>query len=266
MGMLTDIKKAYKSAKSEYTSMLPMITSRYKDLYSSLANESELTRQNNASLSGVEQTSLKSTLAKRGLSVDNSNPYTVGEANKLSANQNLRQSTSDAGYEEARANTALNETNAVMGVKSALANLTVSKSQDLTAAKQWKKTFEFTKSEAAANRALEIYKATKSGSGSSNNSYKSALATAVSTALTGGYGKNEGIRENIAAILNAKFGDKVSIDTINKDIGNAMPNGWEGRIMESKSNSNAPEVQKVMDALGVDEATATKLIQNELGL
>jgi hypothetical protein len=264
--MSGSIDKAYSEAKKQYTSMLPALSSRYSDLYTQLENERTVAQQQNTSLAGTEQTQLKSVLAKRGLDVNSSNPYYAGESSKLTGSQNLRSQATDVQYAGVKANTALDETKSILSVKSAIADTIIGESKDLTAASQWQKAFDYTKSKDAADRALEIYKASKSTSSSTNNSYKSALASAVSTALTGGYGSQNGIRENIAAILSSKFGGTVSEQTIMDDINKQLPNGWESRIMKTDKNSSAPEVQKVMDALGVDEATATKMIQNELGL
>lgn len=269
MGMTSDIKSAYKSAKKEYTSMLPALQTRYQDLYTQLGNEQRVAQGQNVALSGVEQTSLKSTLAKRGLDVNADNPYFATEANKLTGNQNLRAEATDVQYAGQRANTALDETKSMLTVKSALADLAVSKSRDLTAAKQWKKTFDFTKSEAEANRALEIYKAAKSSAGSGSKTgdkYKSALASMVASTYSGELGSQQGLRENIRDTLLAQFPEyekQIQTDVYDK----FFPAGFESRIPQTKNSSSiAPEVQKVMDALGVDQATATKMIQTELGL
>jgi hypothetical protein len=290
------VEQAYTTAKDTYLGTLTALKPRYEELYKQLEAEKTLAAEKETTLSAEEQTTQKSNIAKRGIATDTSNQFYTTEKGKLATQQNMRSQETALGFSGKRLDISGAESADTRDITTAIANLDLGKATTIagmiTAAKtqaanmnqnekskeyqsgrdaladaQWEKTFAYTKSKDAADKALELYKLAKSESSSGDKAYNSALSSLVAEAYST-TGKDDystpGIRENIARQLKAAFPKLES--NIDKDIAKFFPNGWESQATGTGKNANASEVKKVMDSLGVDEATATKLIQSELGL
>jgi len=294
------VNAAYDSAKKTYLDMLPALKPRYEELYAQLEAEKGLAAEKNAQLSGEEISSNKKALAARGIEVTGANQGYVSEENKLKSLQATRDQETNLSFNRERLNVVGAEAADTRDINSAIAGLELDRAKtindiitndknfqygvfrdsvaddqwkrsmnynvikDKKAEQQWKMTFQQTQDNAAADRALEYYKLAKSNVDSKNTKYNDTMASIVSSAYSGTLGKQEGLRENLRDQLVAQFPEMES--KINNDVYKKFfPDGFESRIPETKS-SRSPEVQKVMDGLGVDEATATKLVQQKLGV
>ena len=290
------VESAYAGAKETYLGMLTALKPRYEELYKQLEAEKTLAAEKETALSAEEQTTQKANIAKRGISTDTSNQFYTTEKGKLATQQNMRSKETALGFAGKRLDISGAESADTRDITTAIANLDLGKattiSSMITAAKtqaasmnqaekgkeyqskrdaiadaQWEKIFAYTQSKDAADKAMELYKLAKSESSSGDKAYNSALSLLVAEAYST-TGKDDystpGIRENIARQLKAAFPKLES--NIDKDIAKFFPNGWESQATGTGKNANASEVKKVMDSLGVDEETAKKLIQSELGL
>lgn len=261
------VDSAYAGAKDVYLGQLTALKPRYEELYKQLEAEKQLAQEKETALAGEEQTQQNVNLAKRGVSVDTNNPFYTTEKAKLEKEQNTRSRETALAFAGKRLDVSGAQSEDERNIGTAIANLDlnkastienlISKAQDIAenrnarekqmeyqskrdarADDQWNKTFEYTKSKDAADRALELYKLSKSESLSSNDKYTSDLGSEISTALTGGYGTGSGIRENIVSVLTSKYKGKVSPETIKNDVFYQLGNGWESRI-SSKSTTSA---------------------------
>jgi hypothetical protein len=294
------VNSAYDAAKKTYLDMLPALKPRYEELYAQLEAEKGLAAEKNAQLSGEELSANKKALAARGVEVTSANQGFTAEEGKLKSLQATRDQETNLGFSRERLNVAGAEAADTRDINSAVAGLELDRAKtindivtndknfqygifrdsvaddqwkrsmnynvikDKNAEQQWKMTFQATQDNAAADRSLEYYKLAKSTVDSKDTKYNDAMASIVSSAYSGTLGKQEGLRENLRDQLIAQF---PGMETkINEDIYKKFfPAGFESRIPETKS-SRSSEVQKVMDGLGVDEATATKLVQQKLGV
>lgn len=294
------VNAAYDSAKKTYLDMLPALKPRYEELYAQLEAEKGLAAEKEAQLSAEEIATNKKMMATRGVEVTSANQGYMAEEGKLKNLQNMRSRETELGYASKRLDISGAESADMRDINSAVAGLELDRAKtindiitndktfqygifrdsvaddqwkrsmnynvikDKKAEQQWKMTFQYTKDKDAADRSLEYYKLAKSNVDSKNTKYNDAMASVVSSVYSGTLGKQEGLRENLRDQLIAQFPDMEA--KINEDIYKKFfPAGFESRVPETKS-SRSPEVQKLMDGLGVDEATATKLLQQKLGV
>lgn len=260
------VDSAYQGTKETYLGSLTALKPRYEELYKQLEAEKALAQEKETALAGEEQTQQKVNLAKRGVSVDTDNPFYTTEKGKLEKEQNVRSRETALGFAGKRLDISTAQSQDERDINTAIANLDLNKAstienliskatdiaenrnsrekqmeyqskRDKVADEQWQKTFEYTKSKDAADRALDLYKLSKSESTSNNDKYTSDLGAEISTALTGGYGTGSGIRENIVSALTAKYKGKVSPETIKNDVFGQLGNGWESRISGKNTSS-----------------------------
>lgn len=287
------MESGFNEAKSYFTDMLSSLQPRYQNLLNQLAGEQEVAQAKNVQQSGAENTALKSELAKRGLSTATSDTYASGQYNKLGDLQNTRSKETDLQFSRERLTTEESRTAEENNINSMLSSLTVDQSKTLqsildteknriTAAAeggaaatqnqasmqiqidQWEKNFAFMKEKDAADRALDLFRIQSSKStADKDKKYATELLSLVNNA----YSSKSDVpytRELIEEKLKSEFPSMS--DTIKSDIAKYFPNGWESTKSNASTSSTAPEVKKVMDALGVDEQTAILLLRQEAGL
>ena len=239
---------AYDSAKGVFVEQLTALKPRYEELYKQLQASEQLAVEKEAALSAEEQTLQKANLAKRGVATDTSNQFYTTEKGKLVGQQDMRSRETALGFAGSRLDISGAESADTREISTAVANLDLSKATTIasmitdakkTAASlnsaesekalqsaQWEKTFAYTKSKDAADKALEMYKLAKSETSSKNNAYNSALSTLVATA----YGQNNPAaytREKIAKQLEAAF--PTLKGQVQNDISKFFPDGWESQ-------------------------------------
>ena len=267
------IEKAYGAAKETYLGSLTALKPRYEALYAQLEAEKGLAVEKETALSETEQTQQKVNIAKRGISTDTDNPFFTTEAGKLSKEQNTRlretvlqfagkrldisgaESADTRDITTAIANLDLGKATTIGGMiataKQSAASLNSAAAERAIQQSQWERTFEYTKSKDAADRALEMYKLAKSETKSGNDAYNTALSTLVASAYNPKDGKIAPYtRENIAKQLEAEF-PKLS-GQIKGDIEKFFPNGWEqgaGTIVDNKAQDTASKALALVDTL-----------------
>jgi len=272
------VETAYNSAKDTFLRQLTALKPRYEELYKQLEAEKAVAAEKEARLSEQERTQQKVNIAKRGIAVDTSNPFYTTEAGKLASEQELRsretalqfanrrmdilnaQAADERDINTAIANLDLNKANTISNMITAAKTQAASMNQaekekeyrskrDAIADAQWEKTFAYTKSKEAADRAFEIYKLAKSESRSNDNAYNSALSSLVAEAYST-TGKDDystpGIRENIARQLKAAFPKLES--RIDKDIAKFFPDGWESQAMGNRISEKGKVTEKPVSA------------------
>lgn len=290
------VESAFSGAKDTFLGQLTALKPRYEELYKQLEAEKQLSAEKEVALAGKEQTQQKVNLAKRGISVDTDNPFYTTEAGKLEQEQGTRaketalqfagkrldisgaQSADERDLSTAIANLDLNKattiesliekaTNLAETRNSQEKNLEYQSKRDIKADEQWEKTFSYTQSKDAADRAMELYKLSKSTSSSNNNAYTSDLGTEISTALTGGYGTGSGIRENIVSILTSKYKGKVDAETIKNDVFGQLGNEWEKRISNKDGVSADKAKESASKALAlVNDLASSKGLSTSVGV
>jgi hypothetical protein len=288
------VDSAYEEAKRVYQEMLPSLNVRYSDYLNQLAGEQSVAQQRNQQLSTAEEIAQRNEIAKRGLDVSTGSTFYANQANKLREGQNLRATETDLAFSRERLSTEAQRAQEENAIRSAIAGLTTEqannlyniidteksriaqvlegaqadsqfmysanyqKERDKIADSQWQQTFDFTKSEAAADRALEQARLALSGQGTESNYAKDVLSL-VENAYSSP-NKYPYMRESISRYLEEKYPSQK--DTIKEDIKKYFPDGWE-----NKGDTSTPsEVKKIMDELGVDKETATLLLRQEAGL
>jgi len=100
-----------------------------------------------------------------------------------------------------------------------------------------------------------------------DESYKAsttASADATFDALKASVGRDGKADPELYARLRSSA--KISADQFDKKYGYLLSGNEQTNLGLTKSSNYAPEIQKIMDGLGVDESTATKMLQNELGV
>lgn len=286
------MQTGFEEAKKYFSDMLPSLQPRYQNLLNQIAGEQQVAQEKNVQQSGKEATMLKSELAKRGLSTASSDTYAAGEFNKLGDLQNTRTKETDLQFSKERLITEESRTAEEERLNTALSSLTVDQTKTLsdilnteknriTAAaeggaaatqnmasmqiqiEQWDKNFQFMKDKDAADRALELFKATtaKGEAAKKDKTYATELLSLVNNAYTS-KSNVPYTRELIEEKMKSEFPSMT--ETIKSDISKYFPNGWE--TSKTSGGGVATEVQSVMDALGVDEETAKLLIRQEAGL
>lgn len=217
-----NVNSAYQGAANTYLSMLPALQVKYQNLYNQLEAEKANAITQNAALSGTEQTQQKKDLASRGLEVSSGNSYFANEQNKLVASQTQRDQNTALGYSGKEVDLSGQATTESQGIADKLAGLTTENAKavqsivDTTnsmkqaqkfhddAIKQakeaakatlkqnkqsqtnWDKTFAYTKTKDAADRALEMYKANKTaGNSAADASYLDNLNKGASAITVG---------------------------------------------------------------------------------
>lgn len=246
------VAQAYDAAKGVFTDQLTALKPRYEELYKQLQASQDLAAEKEAQLSGQESTQQKTDLAKRGISTDTGNTFYNTEADKLQQQQNLRSKETALDYAGKRLDVAGAESADTRDLSTSIANLDLTKATSIasmitdakkTAATlnasesekalqsaQWNKTFEYTKSKDAADKALELYKLSKSETTSKNNAYNSALSTLVSTAYSTD-SPAPYTREKIAKQMEAAFPSMAG--QIKTDMAKFFPDGWESQTVGS---------------------------------
>lgn len=240
------VEEAFSSARGTYVEQLSALKPRYEELYKQLQAQEELSAEKEQAQFADEKTQQKVDLARRGVSTDSSNPFYAKEADKLTKEQNIQSRETSLAYAGKRldisgaesaderdintaiANLDLGKANSITGMinsaKALAANLNSAEADRALQAAQWNKTFEYTQSEDAANRALELYKLAKTETSSKNEAYNSTLASLVTSA----YNQDNPpayTRERIAKQMKAAYPELASqVDT---DINKFFPNGWE---------------------------------------
>lgn len=242
------VAQAYDSAKSVFTDQLTALKPRYEELYKQLQASQDLTAQKEVQQFGQESTQQKVDLAKRGVSTDTSNSFYNTEAGKLQTQQNIQSketaldyagkrldvsgaesadtrdiTTSIANLDLTKANTI---TNLITDAKKTAATLNAGESEKALQSAQWNKTFAYTQSKDAADKALEMYKLAKSETTSKNNAYNSALSTLVSSAYNGN-NPAPYLREKIQKSMEAAF--PAMAGQVKNDIAKFFPDGWENQ-------------------------------------
>lgn len=249
------VEAAFDSARGVYSDQLVALKPRYEELYKQLEAEKELAAEKETAQFGEEKTQQKVNLAKRGISTDTDNPFYTTEAGKLEKQQTMQSKETSLQYAGKRLDIAGAESADTRDISTAIANLDLSKAttienmistakqfvenlnqtekgreyqskRDAVADAQWEKTFAFTKSKAEADRALELYKLTKSEANSKNQAYNSALSALVSSAYTTS-SPAPYTRERIQKQLEAAFPDQAS--RVKSDMAKFFPNGWESQ-------------------------------------
>lgn len=245
------IEKAYSEAKNVYTEQLASLKPRYEELYKQLQAEKELSAEKAEALSAEEISQQKRNLAKRGVASTEDNQFYTEEKGKLQREQELRDRERNLDYERSRLDIAGAESADTRDFTTAIANLDLGKANTITdlvsSAKQtaaglnsaeadraltdkWNRiSTELSKSQAEADRAMELYKLSKQESLIKDTAYDNARAglvtNAYSTTVRDDYSK-PGIRENIVKQLQIQF-PEIPAEQIEADVGAQMPNGWE---------------------------------------
>ena len=267
------IEQAYGAAKETYLGTLTALKPRYEALYNQLEEEKTLAQEKETALAGEEKTQQKVNLAKRGISTDTDNPFYTTEAGKLTKEQTTRsketalqfagkrldisgaESADTRDITTAIANLDLGKANTIQGListaKTAAANLNSAAAERAAQQSQWERTFAYTQSKDAADRALEMYKLAKSEAKSGNDAYNTTLSTLVASAYNPKDGKIAPYtRENIAKQLEAAFPKMGS--QIKTDIEKFFPNGWEqsaGTTVDNKAQETATKALSLVDTL-----------------
>lgn len=246
------VAQAYDAAKGVFTDQLTALKPRYEELYKQLQASQDLAAEKETQLSGQESTQQKTDLAKRGISTDTGNTFYNTEADKLQQQQNLRSKETALDYAGKRLDVAGAESADTRDLSTSIANLDLTKATSIasmitdakkTAASlnssesekalqsaQWNKTFAYTQSKDAADKALELYKLSKSETSSKNNAYNSALSTLVSTAYSSD-NPAPYTREKIAKQMEAAFPSMAG--QIKNDMSKFFPDGWESQTVGS---------------------------------
>lgn len=267
------IEQAYGAAKETYLGTLTALKPRYEALYNQLEAEKALAQEKETALAGEEKTQQKVNLAKRGISTDTDNPFYTTEAGKLTKEQATRaketalqfagkrldisgaESADTRDITTAIANLDLGKANTIQGListaKTAAANLNSAAAERAAQQSQWERTFAYTQSKDAADRALEMYKLARSESKSGNDAYNTTLSTLVTSAYNPKDGKIAPYtRENIAKQLEAAFPKMGS--QIKSDIEKFFPNGWEqnaGTNVDNKAQETASKALALVNTL-----------------
>jgi len=256
------IEQAYGAAKETYLGTLTALKPRYEALYNQLEAEKTLAAEKETALSAEEKTQQKVNLAKRGVSVDTDNPFYTTEAGKLTKEQTTRsketalqfagkrldisgaESADTRDITTAIANLDLGKANTIQGLvstaKTAAANLNSAAAERAMQQSQWERTFAYTQSKDAADRALEMYKLAKNETKTNDSAYNTTLSTLVASAYNPKDGKIAPYtRENIAKQLEAAF-PKMG-GQIKTDIEKFFPNGWESGAATVSTDPKAQE-------------------------
>ncbi len=240
------LEEAYDSAKNIYLGQLTALKPRYEELYKQLEAEKQLMQEKESQQFAEEGTQLKRNLAKRGIATDKSNQFYTDESGRLQKLQNMQSRETALEYAGRRLDIKGAESADERDLSTAVANLDLGKANTITnlitsasqtaaqlnsqeadralAAAQWEKQFEFTKSEAAANRAAALYRAAKAETKSDNNAYNSSLSSLVASS----YSQDEPApytRERVSKQLKARFPGLAS--RVDSDMQKFFPDGWE---------------------------------------
>ena len=253
------VDSAYEEAKQVYQEMLPSLNIRYSDYLNQLAGEQSVAQQRNQQLSTAEEIAQKNEIAKRGLEVSTGSTFYANQANKLKEGQGVRATETDLAFSRERLSTEAQRAQEENAIKSAVAGLTTEKANTLYSiidteksriaqvlegaqadsqfmysasyqkerdkiADDWsREMFEYTKSQDAAQLALDQAKLALSGKKEEGN-----LAEDMMAATQNAYNtekKMPYMREGIIDYLSEKYPGKK--DTIKDTVMQYMPDGWE---------------------------------------
>ena len=252
------VSESFDKARGVYVDQLTALKPRYEELYKQLQESEAITAEKEQQQFGQEQTQQKVNLAKRGVSTDTSNQFYTTEAGKLEKQQSLQSRERALEYSGRRLDVSQAQSADERDLNTAIANVDLGKAttiesmissakqfvaglnqtekgreyqskRDAVADAQYERTLAFNKSEADANRALDIYKLSKQESLLKDEAYNTARASLISTAFSStekGDFSNPGQRENIIKQLQISF-PNLSSEKIKNDVMNQMPNGWE---------------------------------------
>ena len=251
----TGVSESFDKARGVYVDQLSALKPRYEELYKQLQESEAITAEKEQQQFGEEKTQQKVNLAKRGVATDTGNQFYTTEAGKLDKQQNLQSRERALEYSGRRLDVSQAQSADERDLNTAIANVDLGKAttiesmissakqfvaglnqtekgreyqskRDAVADAQWERTFAFTQSKDAADRALDLYKLAKSESSSKDNAYNSALSTLVATAYSSD-NPAPYTRERIAKQLKAAFPTLSS--NIDQDINKFFPTGWESQ-------------------------------------
>lgn len=294
----TGINKAYEEAKKTYLDFLPSLRPRYDDLRKQLAESQAITLEKEAGIAGEEHAQLKRGIAKKGLEVSSEDQFYMGERTKLSKSHTLTERETRLGFAGKKLEVETAESQDIRDIRSMVAGLSVDQAKairsvveydkefeyrlsrdkvtdaqwkksfsyqkklDKKSESQWKKTFAYTKDSDTADRALAYARLAKSSAGGGSDKYTTDLSSLVGEVYSGALGKESGLREVVAKTLFSKYPDNES--QIQRDIYEKFfPEGFESDIREEAESQVSPAIQKIMDALSVDEEIARNMYLSE---
>lgn len=240
--------------------MLPTLKPRYDAVVSSIDQQKQTALEQDAQLAGTEDTDLKKLIASRGLEANTGDAYFNTENNKQQTQQNTRANSVGQNFESLKSDVRSEQAQNESTIKSAIATLLTQKGTAKQAQANWQATFDFTKSEAAADRAVQLRQMALSEAKTGNSKLDSDISTMVGNAYAGGFGSNNGIREVIASQLAAKYPGQES--KIKTQIEKFLPNGWEGKIY--KTSGPAQPTKEIGDWVYFDDGTRENQVTGEV--